>query len=247
MLPGLYSDCTIWEKVIYKLRSHFKIYAFSLPLYGTYDNKHHQYTFYTLPRLLEQLLQRFKIKSPILMGHSIGAVVSMIYAVRSHHKVDRLICVSAPLKKHVLKVPLSWEIAVQFALTSKRNRDIVDWLNKQDELVDRLRNIVLPHKKTKHEAKDVLPKLPLKNMAHCYFDLFHFEFDDEIALVAKSKLPSLFIYGINDIPLQEFQGTSLYTKVSGAEIVPLATGHYIPLTMPEELSRAVLNFAHDIY
>lgn len=243
-LPGLGRDWSLWKKVIQILSPHFKIYAFSLPLYGS-KKTGRVYNLRTFPHLLEKFLTHFAIKHPVLIGHSLGSLICLEFARQYPHRVFKLVLVSSPLTDHSHSVPLSWQTSVNFALASPRLTDTVQHLLQQDKsLLSHLANILTP--KLAPGSQDILIKilrrLPLKNLALCFHDLFH---TDLSYLATGTQTPILFVYGLNDHTLLEFHGTDLYPRFPRAEILALNCSHFIPSERPHELAQAISGFLSD--
>lgn len=242
LLPGFGARREVWKEIIPALSKYFKVYAFSLPVWGTYNNKGKQYHLKNLGCLFEKLIKNFKIKKPVIVGHSIGSVIALKYALRHPKSVKKLIFVSSPLTDHRRKIPFSWRIAVKFALKSKRTANIIGYLCRHPRLMRTISRIVLPKKIIKislSEPAIFFRDFPVKALASCYAYLFKASFKNDLL---KINTPVLFIYGTKDKTLRRFGGTTLYSSVSGAKIFPLPCSHFIPTELPEELSHLILEF-----
>ena len=55
---------------------------------------------------IKSLLDRLKIENPILIGHSFGGKISLLYA--SKYKVKKLILFGSPFRKGIQKMSLSY-------------------------------------------------------------------------------------------------------------------------------------------
>ena len=243
-LPGLGSDCSLWKKTIQLLSSHFKIYAFSFPLYGS-KKSGHTYTLRSLPHLLEKFISYFSIDRPILIGHSLGSLVGLEFARLHPHRVSKLVLISSPLTDHSHPLPLSWQTSVDFALSSPRLSDTIQHLLLQDKsLLSHLANILTT--KLALGSQDTLINMlrhfPIKNLARCYHDLFHMNFS---YLTSRVHSPLLFVYGLYDHTLLEFHGTDLYPRFPRAEIIALHCSHFIPRERPHELTQAIFGFINN--
>lgn len=242
LLPGLASDCEDWQEIVAKLRSHFRVYAFSLPFYGTYNNHGQRYTYNTFPSLLEKLVKTFKIQKPVLVGHSLGAVICVKYIAQHPNSVARLVCVSAPFTDHSQPIPPLWRFGVDFALKSKRTQEIIDWLETNQELVSLVMSVAFPQRNLARLTKagtEMLSTMPAKSMALCYKDTFDLSFRTDLE---KVHLPTLFVYGTQDTALAAINGTALYNLIPEAKVVTLPTSHFIPVDEPEKLSELILKF-----
>ncbi len=240
MLPGLCADCNIWESVITRLRYRYTILAFCLPLYGTYNHHHERYTIATLAQLLRTLIVRFHIRKPVLIGHSLGGLVNLMYTGNHPRLVKKLICVSTPLSDHKEPLPLAWRLAVEMGRKLRKNEDIARWLQSQTEALDALVAIIMG-KKRKKAHLNITESVPLKTLACCYEDLFHYPFDHLIRRI-HPKPSILFVYGTLDQPFLKFAGTALYPSLDGAEIIPLVEGHFIPTAQPHKMATIIEDF-----
>ena len=63
--------------------------------------------------MLHELLSFLKIKNPILIGHSFGGKISIIYA--SKYKVKKLVLLSSPYKVHIKNQPLKVRVLKKLA------------------------------------------------------------------------------------------------------------------------------------
>ncbi len=58
--------------------------------------------------IIKELLDKLKIKNPILIGHSFGGKIALIYA--SKHEVNKLVILAAPFRKEITKLSLKTKI-----------------------------------------------------------------------------------------------------------------------------------------
>ena len=70
-----------------------------LPGFGNSDEPKEVYTIYDYADLVNNLLMKEKIKSPILIGHSFGGKISLVYATK--YKTKKLVLLASPFKKHI--------------------------------------------------------------------------------------------------------------------------------------------------
>ncbi len=242
LLPGLGSDCSLWTNVIPYLTKHYHIWAFSLPVYGTRNIHGRTYTFRTLHKLLHKLIKKFNIKKPILIGHSLGALVCLRYSAKHPKLIKKLIMVSVPLTDHSKKPPFLWRNAVDFALKSKRAQDIILYVEKNEDVLKYLLKILFPKRRAGVYAKtaqELLTHLPVKAIASCFHDLFRINFEK---YTSKLKTPTLVIYGTKDSAVLDFRGTSLYNSIPNSQIISLPSEHFIPISHPNDLSHIFLKF-----
>lgn len=87
------------------------VIIFDLPGYGkssepTFDWEINDYT-----ECIHECLEQLKVKNPILIGHSFGGKISLMYA--SKYKVDKLILFGSPFRKAITKLSLKTKMLKQ--------------------------------------------------------------------------------------------------------------------------------------
>lgn len=90
------------------LEKDYHIIILDLPGFGNSDEPKYGWTVYDYYEMLKEFLNRLKIKNPILVGHSFGGRISIIYAAKE--KVEKLVLLSAPFRKSVKKDTLKVKI-----------------------------------------------------------------------------------------------------------------------------------------
>ena len=79
----------------------YHITILDFPGFGESDEPKTALTIYDYEEILEELLSDLKIRNPIVMGHSFGGRVAIVYA--SRNKVEKLVLFGAPCVRHERK------------------------------------------------------------------------------------------------------------------------------------------------
>lgn len=96
LVHGLGQDgARIWKETIEALSHRFHVVAFDLPGFGASDKGNRLYTPRAYVDFIQFVTGRFVDRPFALVGHSMGATVSMQFAAENPDKVDRLIMVDA--------------------------------------------------------------------------------------------------------------------------------------------------------
>jgi pimeloyl-ACP methyl ester carboxylesterase len=97
-LHGWGQDSTTFNPVIEYLKDHYKIFLVDFPGFGKSDEPENVLTLNDYVEVLKKIIQCYKIKDPLIIGHSFGGRVAIKYT--SHYEgVSKLILVnSAGLK-----------------------------------------------------------------------------------------------------------------------------------------------------
>ena len=79
-----------------------------LPGYGLSSTPSTPWSVYDYAEMLKKLLDNLNVKNPILIGHSFGGKISLLYA--SKYDVKKLVLFGSPFKKEVTKTSLKLKI-----------------------------------------------------------------------------------------------------------------------------------------
>lgn len=75
-----------------------RVTILDFPGFGSSEEPNKAYTIYDYVEILEEFLKKLKIKNPILIGHSFGGRVAIIYA--SRNTVEKLVLFGSPCFKN---------------------------------------------------------------------------------------------------------------------------------------------------
>ena len=81
--------------------TNYHITILDFPGFGESSEPSKALTIYDYVDILEELLKELKIKNPIVMGHSFGGRVAIVYASRNN--IDKLVLFGAPCVRHERK------------------------------------------------------------------------------------------------------------------------------------------------
>lgn len=98
-----------------------------LPGYGKSEEPPFAYDVDDYVSVIKQLLDELKVKKPILIGHSFGGKISLLYA--SKYDVEKLVLLASPFKQEIKKLSLKTKVLKQLKK--------VPGLNKFEEFAKR--------------------------------------------------------------------------------------------------------------
>jgi pimeloyl-ACP methyl ester carboxylesterase len=99
LLHGWLGSWRYWVPVMEELSVEYRTYAFDLWGFGDSDQLNGHYDVDSYVQLLDSFVENLGIlhtKLPIV-GHALGAVVALLWAVRNPDRIDRIMAVSMPL------------------------------------------------------------------------------------------------------------------------------------------------------
>jgi pimeloyl-ACP methyl ester carboxylesterase len=99
LLHGWLGSWRYWVPVMEELSVDYRVYAFDLWGFGDSDRHVDRYDIESYVRLFDAFIENLGILQIALpvVGHSLGAVVALLWAVRNPDRIDRIMAVSLPL------------------------------------------------------------------------------------------------------------------------------------------------------
>ena len=193
LLHGWGQNIEMMKMVADPFESDYDIIIIDLPGHGKSEEPKRVYTLYDFVDCVKSLLDSLRIKNPILIGHSFGGKISLLYA--SMYEVKKLILFGSPFKCEIKKISLK----TKMLKTAKK----VPGLNKLEEFAK------------KHigstDYKNASPLMRQILVEHVNLDIT----DD----VKKIKCPTLILWGTLDDAVPVERAYELENLISDAGVV----------------------------
>lgn len=90
---GITANCRCWDVIASSLAPKHKVMAMDLRGRGLSESPPSGYSVENHCKDILALMDDQGLESPVLMGHSLGAFISLVFAAKNPHRVDRLILV----------------------------------------------------------------------------------------------------------------------------------------------------------
>lgn len=143
--------------------------------------------------ILDKILKQLKIKNPVLIGHSFGGKLSLLYA--SRYKVKQLILFASPFKKEIQKL--------SFKTRLLKTLNKVPLLNKLAPL-----------------AKKMIGSADYRNsseiMRKTLVDTVNLDIEED---VKKIKCPTILIWGTNDLAVNIKRAEELEKLINDCALI----------------------------
>ena len=213
-LHGWVGSWKYWIASMQVTSTSFRAYA--LDLWGFGDTAHNEdkYSLDEQVKLVDAFLTELGIGKIALVGHGLGALVGMKFAIDYKEKVDRVMAVNCPLNFE----------AVSSRLRTNSPQDLSDWLSNRS-----------PEAST---ALSDAPKADLKAIAASVAGL---QADNLFGNFRNLDVPCLLVYGEKDqavtIPSYE-AATSTFTH----QIVLEGSGHFPMIEETIKFNRLLTDF-----
>ncbi len=228
-------------------RKH-RVIALDWPGYGESDKPGIEYSTAYYSHFLREFLRALDLESASLVGLSMGGAIALNLALRSPHRVDRLVLVDSyglgsevPLQVlSFLWVHLPFVNALAWAGMGK-NRGMVEW-----SLRSLLHDPACVTKELIDEVSSLL-ETPGAGMAWQSYQRSEILWDrvrtNLRPQLPQLQVPTLLLHGAEDhfIPLSVVREAQRLIPDSEVRVFP-GCGHWLPRERPEEFSQAVLDF-----
>lgn len=172
LLHGWGQNIEMMNPIGKRLEKDFYITVIDLPGHGKSKEPKTEYNIYDYYEIVKKLLDKLNIKNPILIGHSFGGRISIVYAAKE--KVDKLVLLAAPFKKSTKSDTLKVKV--------------LKFLKKVPVI-----NKLAPYMKTKIGSRDYKAASPIMRQI-----LVNTVNEDLEQYLRDIKIPTLLIWGTND-------------------------------------------------
>ena len=177
-----------------KLQKHSRIIIVDLPGFGESKEPDTIWTMYDYTECINKLLKSLKVENPIMIGHSFGGKISLIYA--SKYKTDKLVLFGSPFKQEIKK--LSTKTKVLKSL-------------KKVPILNKLEGFAKKHigSRDYKEASDFMRKILVEHV--------NLDITEE---VKKIKCPTLIVWGTMDNEVPRERAYELEKLISDSAVIP---------------------------
>ena len=217
LLHGWGQNIEMMMPIANRFRDKFNILMIDLPGFGKSSEPPAGWGVYEYTLLVKELIDKLKIQEVILVGHSFGGRIALVYA--SLYQVKKLVCLASPYCKELTKLPLKNRIY-------KRAKKIkgLGWLVKI------MQNKVgsVDYKNASEVMRGVLVKTVNTDLSD---------------YAKKITCPTLLIWGSIDeaVPLKRAYELEKLIKDAGVVVYDGAT-HYAYLERIDEVTLVLDNF-----
>lgn len=108
LLHGWGQNIEMMEPIGNRYLDKFNVLIIDLPGFGKSSEPPYAWTVYDYVECIKKLIDSLKLSKIILIGHSFGGRLSLIYS--SLYKVEKLVCLASPYCKEIKKLPLKTRI-----------------------------------------------------------------------------------------------------------------------------------------
>ncbi|HEX7722187.1 MAG TPA: alpha/beta hydrolase [Pyrinomonadaceae bacterium] len=234
--PGSAQD---WMAEFMPLTSRHKVIAFDRPGHGRSERpKHGEATVEVQAQLLHDALAQLRVERPILVGHSWGATLALVYAINYPNEVSGVVVVApAAYESHdgsfltgLPTVPVIGD-AANYVLTPILGPSVVR---------GELKKAFSPDPVPKNYLKSVLSEWTKPSKVRAYAqdeDLYNSSVKKYSPRYAEIAVPVSIVTGDADLIVSEKENADrLHEVLPKSRLIVLPkTGHQIPFTHPQSV------------
>lgn len=193
LLHGWGQNIEMMKPIGDRLSNNFHIIIVDLPGFGLSEEPKEVFTVYDYVEIIHELLKSLKITNPIMVGHSFGGKISLVYA--SKYKTKKLVTFGSPFKKEITKLSLKTKVLKKLKQVPGINK-LEDFAKKHIGSTD--------YKNASKMMRDIL------------VDTVNLDVSSD---VKKIKCPTLLIWGTNDEAVSIESAKELETLISDCGLV----------------------------
>lgn len=108
LLHGWGQNIEMMKGIGDRFDEQYRIIIVDLPGHGKSSEPTYPWTIYDYVDCIHQLLENLKIKNPIIVGHSFGGKLGLLYAIT--YDTEKLVCLASPYRKQVQKDSLKTKV-----------------------------------------------------------------------------------------------------------------------------------------
>jgi len=108
LLHGWGQNIQMMQGIGNQFQENYRIIIVDLPGFGQSEEPKTAWNLEDYVECLKQLLDTLKVKEPILIGHSFGGKIGLLFA--SKYNIKKLVCLASPFKKNISKSSLKLKI-----------------------------------------------------------------------------------------------------------------------------------------
>ncbi len=197
------------------LADHYHVTIIDLPGFGLSKEPVYAFTIYEYTDVVHELLEELKIDNPIMIGHSFGGRISIVYA--SKYKVNKLVLFGSPCVRHEYK---SFKQSLFKTL-------------KKVKIFNPIVNIMKKHVGSEdyRNASPVMREVLVKTV------------NQDLSEEAKKiKCSTLLIWGENDVAVPVSEAKELDNLLQDSALIVLPGTHYCYLENLKQVVNILYNF-----
>lgn len=245
LIHGFNLDWHTWMKNFDHLAGHFKVYAIDLWGQGYSTRQPLDYGYDLFEEQVRLFMEAMNIPQASLVGHSMGAGTSIVFALRNRQKVDRLVLLDStgipvvlPFRAKIFRMQGVAELLLGLPTDFIRRMNLGDvWIHDMDVLTEEQYAKLTGYQKVKGSTAALTTILRK--------DFFN-TLEEEIADLGNLNIPTLIIWGRQDTSLPFSSGEKMQQMMPSSRLEILEeAGHLANFDQAGTFNRLVTEFLRE--
>lgn len=237
MLAGYTCNHQLFSSIADRLSTNFQVLIFDNRAVGQTKDQQQELSVEVMARDTIELIRVLGLEKPHIIGHSMGGTIAQVIAAYYGAEINKLVLLATAAK---------WREAMLRGLYSslllqKMNLDFdtiftcnLPWVFGENFLLDSEKIKLLKESIVNNPHPQSLTDQERQyNVLRTW---------DGRSLLSSIHAPTLIGYGIQDLIALPSDSHYLATHIMDKQIVEFDCGHVMPLEIPDELVRAILDF-----
>lgn len=231
---GWVNNQTVWRHEVKQLKKSYECVTYDIRGHGesSKPQKQNTYTLENFSQDLDELIEKLHIQEYILIGHSMGGMISM-YHEATRKKAKALVLIDTTSNLNI------YDFDKITSILKKLISHIPEFDNRK--LLAKTEVTIHPYTFMQQLAfLEGLRNTPMYVVMHCLDMMVNMNLDEE---AKKIKVPTLIIHGEKDMTLSPVHGKHI------KKLIPQATlklykndNHLVPLNNPKKLIEDIKSF-----
>lgn len=225
---GWMCDRSIWDYQIEFFSIKYKVITYDQRGHGKSDKPKADYSVQTLSDDLSFLIQELNLEKVILVGHSLGGMIALTFALNHPEKVSKLVLVGTCAKMTLSGFIQLWIMLHIFSYESFA-RGMIDFQYSE------------PSEQVKKKGFEIAMKTPKFAALKCFSEFMrNYDIRDSVCRI---QAPTLIIVGEKDnaTPVEMSQYLNKEIKGSKLQIIS-GSRHMVMIDKPNELNGYIEEF-----
>jgi pimeloyl-ACP methyl ester carboxylesterase len=247
MLHGFGTSSFSFRFIIPSLSEKYKVFALDLKGFGDSPKpRDGAYSVYDQALLVSKFIKDNNLKDIILVGHSFGGGVALSLALLEPNNIKAMILLDSASYKQKLPTMIRW---LNIPILGKAGFYL---LPSELETREAYNYAFFDDKKIPKESiKELSKKLKLKNARYAFCQtaqtMIPDDIDDISKLYSNITIPTLILWGNDDIVIKKSIGKKLHQNLSNSTLKIIHNcGHMPHEEKPKETVRLILSFLKNL-
>lgn len=213
-IHGWMEDHSMWNSQIEYFSKKYRAIAYDQRGHGRSDKPKNGYSIKTLSYDLYNFTQKLNIGKFTLVGHSLGGMAAMVFALEHPENVSKLVLVSTGAKSDTSMRIMLWVLirALPYSIFADGSVDF---------------KYYKPSKQIKAEAVDRALRTPKYAACECLREFStNYDIRDRVSSI---KVPTLIIVGNKDTSTPVVMSRYLRREIEGSKLVIIPDSKHMPM------------------